>query len=345
MSRPMHDGRVKVGARILIILLALGMFGCTADGDPRGAPETTASPATATPTATATATATTPPAPAPTTATPTSDPPHPVSLPALMASDFDGGDLRLGPVLDRNSAYTRYAVTYASGELTISGIMNVPDGDGPFPVLVLAHGYIDPDVYTTGRGLAREQDYLARAGYIVLHTDYRNHAGSDVDPDNDLRLRLGYAEDVINAVLADPQAPADDWLLVHVTREDATMAILRGESLVFFRNHAAEGEAGLADMVHQTAMYYEDRLSGTGFGRVMLAGARSPAEEPGARMAERRTNLMDPRMETLLERVDSKFTLVILSSKRARERSACSASARASSTGKQSPGRRHQLLG
>jgi len=36
-------------------------------------------------------------------------------------------------------------------------------------------------------------------------------------------------------------------------------------------------------------------------------------------MAERRTNLMDPRMETLLERVDSKFTLVILSSKRARE--------------------------
>ena len=41
---------------------------------------------------------------------------------------------------------------------------------------------------------------------------------------------------VINAVLAGPQAPADDWLLVHVTHEDATMAILRGESLVFFRN-------------------------------------------------------------------------------------------------------------
>jgi len=81
---------------------------------------------------------------------------------------------------------------------------------------------------------------------------------------------------VINAVLAGAQAPADDWLLVHVTQDDATMAILRGESLVFFRNRAADGEAGLADMVHQTAMYYEDRLSGSGFGRVLLAGSGSP---------------------------------------------------------------------
>ena len=36
-------------------------------------------------------------------------------------------------------------------------------------------------------------------------------------------------------------------------------------------------------------------------------------------MAERRTSLMTPRMESLLERVDSKFTLVTLSAMRARE--------------------------
>ena len=48
----------------------------------------------------------------------------------------------------------------------------------------------------------REQDYLARRGYVVLHTDYRGHAGSDDDPRADMQLRLGYTEDVINAVLA-----------------------------------------------------------------------------------------------------------------------------------------------
>jgi DNA-directed RNA polymerase subunit omega len=36
-------------------------------------------------------------------------------------------------------------------------------------------------------------------------------------------------------------------------------------------------------------------------------------------MAERRASLMDPRLENLMVRVDSKFTLVTLASKRARE--------------------------
>ncbi len=105
-------------------------------------------------------------------------------------------------MLERTDDYTRRAVTYRSDGLRISGIMNVPEGRGPFPVLILAHGYIDPDIYTTGRGLRREQDYLARRGYVVLHTDYRNHAGSSDDPRNELEMRLGYTEDVINAVFA-----------------------------------------------------------------------------------------------------------------------------------------------
>ena len=127
---------------------------------------------------------------------------NPISLEALSKKEFSGTNLVLEKVLGENSKFKRYFVTYKSGELTISGIMNVPTGEGPFPTLVLAHGYIDPAIYTTGRGLAREQKYLAERGYVVLHTDYRNHAESDDDPDNDINLRLGYTEDVINAALA-----------------------------------------------------------------------------------------------------------------------------------------------
>lgn len=124
-----------------------------------------------------------------------------------MAADYDGGDLQVGDVLDETNHYTRYAVTYRSSGLSISGIMNVPNGEGPFPVLILAHGYVEPEEYTSGQGLAREQDFLARRGYVVLHTDYRNHASSDPDPDAELNLRLGYAEDVINAVHAVRKSP------------------------------------------------------------------------------------------------------------------------------------------
>lgn len=128
--------------------------------------------------------------------------PHPHSLPALMAKDFAGDKLRLGQVLQTNEAYTRYAITYQSEGFEISGIMNIPHGEGPFPVLLLNHGYIDPEIYQRGQGLRREQDYFARRGYAVLHSDYRNHAFSDKDPENDTKPRTGYTEDVINAAMA-----------------------------------------------------------------------------------------------------------------------------------------------
>lgn len=127
---------------------------------------------------------------------------NPVSLPYLMQKEFDGRDLKLVNVMDKNNYYTKYYITYKSGELTISGIMDVPRGMGPYPLIITGHGYINPAYYTTGRGLKREQDYLARRGYVVLHPDYRNHAGSDKDPEENLKLHLGYVEDVINAVYA-----------------------------------------------------------------------------------------------------------------------------------------------
>jgi dipeptidyl aminopeptidase/acylaminoacyl peptidase len=129
-------------------------------------------------------------------------PPHPVSLPALIQKSYDGHDFKVGRVLARESAYTRYSITYESESYTISGIMNVPAGKGPFPVLILNHGHQDLEIYTTGRGLRREQDYLARRGYVVVHPDFRNHAQSDDDPRNELNLRIGYTEDVVNSVHA-----------------------------------------------------------------------------------------------------------------------------------------------
>lgn len=125
-----------------------------------------------------------------------------VSIPSFKAKKLDGRDLKLAKVLESNAAYTKYYITYKSGDLKISGIMDVPRGKGPFPLVITAHGYINPKVYTNGRGLKREQDYLARRGFVVLHPDYRNHAGSDKDSEENLSLHLGYTEDVINAVYA-----------------------------------------------------------------------------------------------------------------------------------------------
>jgi pimeloyl-ACP methyl ester carboxylesterase len=116
-----------------------------------------------------------------------------------------GSNLQLVKVLDDNTAYTRHEIRYKSNGLTISGILNIPKGEGPFPLLILNHGHIPPSIYTIGRGLKREQDYLARQGFAVLHTDYRGHGASDPSPDT-VRMAydagLEYSMDSVNAVLA-----------------------------------------------------------------------------------------------------------------------------------------------
>lgn len=126
----------------------------------------------------------------------------PSSIPAAIQRQYTGTDLKVGKAFSSTSPYTRHRITYESGGLTISGIMVKPRGEGPFPVVVLAHGYIDPKEYWSGQGFRREQDWLGKNGYVALHVDYRNHAGSDKDPKNDVSMRLGYAEDVIGAALA-----------------------------------------------------------------------------------------------------------------------------------------------
>ena len=155
-----------------------------------------------------TAARTTPASPTATTSTAAPTPKRdPASIPALIAMRYAAGPLRLGREGGSTNAYRQYFVTYTSNGLTISGRINIPRGKGPFPAVVLAHGYVDPAAYTNGETMLRERDHLARHGYVTLHIDYRNHAQSTRDPSNDANLRTGYTVDAINAGLALDEAP------------------------------------------------------------------------------------------------------------------------------------------
>ena len=98
---------------------------------------------------------------------------------------------------------------------------------------------------------------------------------------------------VINAVLAGAGAPPGDWLLVNVAPDYTSIAILRGRaSDLLPQPRAPTREGTLADLVHQTAMYYEDRLQGAGFSRVLLCRRRRRRAAAGGR---RRADAPQPR--------------------------------------------------
>lgn len=128
--------------------------------------------------------------------------PAEVSLDALAKQKFNGSNLKLIKKIGSANKYAKYQVSYLSEKLTISGVLYIPKGKGSFPGLVLGHGYIDPKIYKNGQGMNREQIYLASNGFIVLHTDYRNHSFSSNDKLSPIKFRMDYSIDVANAAMA-----------------------------------------------------------------------------------------------------------------------------------------------
>lgn len=169
----------------------------------------------------------------------------------------------------------------------------------PFPLeegqLTFVKGAAAPDGQEFLVALAR-RDVLGE--YESLCSDAGAHAGLvDVSTFN-----------VANAVLAgEPEAVGADWLLVNVAQDWASVAILRGGYITLLRSRSEESEGTLADLVHQTAMYYEDRQGGSGFRAVMLNGlSRVPGatvEGTKQRLEERLgapVTVIDPRRAAML---------------------------------------------
>ncbi len=101
---------------------------------------------------------------------------------------------------------------------------------------------------------------------------------------------------LIDAVLAGRPPAEPDWLLVHAAGGYRSIAIVRRGHLILFRHRpAGDGDEDLVDLVHQTTMYYEDRLAGDGYGRVLLAVSRQGAT---AEDAARVRQLIETHLDT-----------------------------------------------
>ena len=157
-------------------------------------------PPTATPTATPLPPTATPIPPTATLAppTPTPDAYAAIDIEGLRKRTYGGGRIETVRVLEEQPAFTRYLIRYPSDGIPITGVMNVPKGEGPFPVVIVNHGFIQPTSYATTTAYTLPlADTLARNGYLTLHPDYRNYGGSGQGPNP---FRIGYAIDVLNLV-------------------------------------------------------------------------------------------------------------------------------------------------
>jgi uncharacterized protein len=140
----------------------------------------------------------------------TPDPYRSYSIAALRLRGYGGGEVENLGVLGQNDSFVRYSIRYPSDGLNISGFMNVPLGEGPFPVIIAIHGYSNPAEYQTLDYTTDAADSLASQGYLVIHPNLRNFRPSD---SGDVLFRAGYAIDVLNLIGVVQQTAGQPGLL------------------------------------------------------------------------------------------------------------------------------------
>jgi len=129
------------------------------------------------------------------------------TIDGLRQHDFQSGEIHIRSTLNENDKYTSYLIDYPSDGLTITGVMQIPVGEGPFPVIVMNHGFFARSVYNSGDGTDRAAAYLAEHGYITIASDYRSWGDSDI---GESFFYSGLAIDVINLLNAIPSIEQAD---------------------------------------------------------------------------------------------------------------------------------------
>jgi len=132
-------------------------------------------------------------------ATNTPHPLFPFTIPGLRARSYPGGQIQIRWDLAHTASYSKYYIEYPSDGLNITGVMYVPVGEGPFPTLILLHGYIDRELYFSGADTWQAAEFFVQQGYLVISPDLRSWG--EAEPGISL-FHTGLTVDVINLIVS-----------------------------------------------------------------------------------------------------------------------------------------------
>jgi dienelactone hydrolase len=132
---------------------------------------------------------------------------YPYTIAGLREREYKGGDISLDVRIGLTDEFSTYLISYPSDGLRITGMLNLPAGEGPFPVIVMNHGFYPRSEYSSGDGSQRAAEYLTQRGYITISSDYRTWGGSDFDASF---FHTGLVTDVMNLLASLNSIPQAD---------------------------------------------------------------------------------------------------------------------------------------
>lgn len=124
---------------------------------------------------------------------------NPFTIAALSKRKYETR-INIENKIRETNRFVSYKISYSSDGLKLFALMNVPLGNPPtrgWPIVMVNHGYIPPEQYSTENSYINTSAYFANAGFLVLKPDYRGHDNSDGEAGS-LVSRINYAVDVLN---------------------------------------------------------------------------------------------------------------------------------------------------
>src|SRR5262245_51155810 len=115
----------------------------------------------------------------------------------LRKRSYGAGTIEIVKTIQVLDQFTRTLIRYSSDDLTLYGFMNIPAGDGPFPVIIMMHGLGDSGSFSSLNFKSDIVDTLTNAGYVVIHPIMRGYPPSD---SGDNLFRVGMAVDMLNLI-------------------------------------------------------------------------------------------------------------------------------------------------
>lgn len=105
--------------------------------------------------------------------------------------------IELGGVLKTGADFTSYEFTFSfdpalanGARKKVSGLINIPAGNGSFPVILMFRGYVDQKEYVTGMGTQHAAEVFAENGYITISPDFLGYGDSDSEAGNIFESRF-----------------------------------------------------------------------------------------------------------------------------------------------------------
>ncbi len=123
------------------------------------------------------------------------------SIDELTERIYGQGWFTFTETIERNETFQQFTFEYLSDSQIVEGFITVPTGTGEygekFPVVMLLHGYINPNEYEMFPYTTRYVMDFVDAGYIVVHPSYRGHPPKPRSTWRNV-FRIEYAIDVLN---------------------------------------------------------------------------------------------------------------------------------------------------